>query len=146
MPNPWNIFFREFTAGWNNVYDEMEKEVSQYFREQMALGRAAGDILAELEADDSAFLRRFAGRIGQRIDLGSNVAFQVAANSPMGDKGEDMVWVLDPFAEHCDACLALSKMGPRPFSEIPWPGSQPNAGKTNCTIYCKCQIIPAKDA
>ena len=146
MSDTWTLFFREFTAGWNNVYDEVERETMQYFREQMALGRSAQDVLAELQANDSALLRKFAGKIGQRIDLGSGIAFQIASNEPMGQRGELMVWQLDPFAEHCDACLAQAAQGPRPFSEIPWPGSQPDAGKTNCTIYCKCQIIPASNA
>jgi hypothetical protein len=137
-------FFRVWAQGWNTVYDEIEKEAMQYAREQLALGRSGPDIVAELQRDadnDGGIFRRFAAKVEQRLDLGSNTMFQLSSNRPI-EGAELYEWVLDPSAEHCDSCLAQSRLGPRPFDVIPYPSSQPTVGASNCTTYCKCQIIP----
>ena len=142
-------FFKVFLKGWNSLYDDIQREAELYFQEQMALGRNPRDILVDLEESRDnglGLFRKFAGRLEGRVDYGINTLFQIASNAPMEQTGELMLWKLDPYAEHCDSCKFQSQQGPRPFSEIPWPGSQPTVGKTNCEIYCKCQIVPAKES
>ena len=139
-------FFRVYVRGWNTLYDEIERESQQYVQEQLALGRTPKEILLELEQSRDnglGLFRRFAGRVESRMDLGINVTFQLSSNRPV-ETATMYEWKLDPFAEHCDSCLAQSKMGPRPFDEIPYPSSQPTIGKTNCEAYCKCQLVPVE--
>lgn len=139
-------FFKVFVRGWAVLYDEMVRESDQYFREQLALGRSPQDIVNEMRVslnNGQGLFKSWLGKVGGRIDQGGSTLFQLASNAPMEKVDKMMEWALDPMAEHCDSCLAQAALGPRPFSEIPWPGSQPDAGKTNCTIYCRCQIIPS---
>jgi hypothetical protein len=139
-------FFRVFNQGFASMAEQMERDIQQYFREQVALGRNPLDVIAELEdsrKNDLGLLRKITGGVEGRLISGGNMAFQEAANKLPDGLYE---WELDPFAEHCDSCLYQSQQGPREFSEIPIPSTQPTHGKDNCTSYCKCQIVPAKGA
>jgi hypothetical protein len=47
---------------------------------------------------------------------------------------DEEIWVIDPFADNCDDCLALAEEGWQPIDHFPFPG----AGWTVCLTNCKC--------
>jgi len=126
----------------NTVYSAFEGQLADYVKTQSALGRSRDEILRQLNTDlanGTGIFQDLLSNTQYETDFGLNGAYQIASNEGIGRK---VSWTLDPNAEHCDSCLAQSRMGPRNLADVPFPGTQPTIGETNCERYCKCTLIP----
>jgi len=135
------VIFAIFTDKPNTEYTYFEMKLSDYIKARMALGASRAEVFTELNNDlrnGEGVFRALMGAVDHEVDFGLNGSYQVASNEGVG---EVVKWTLNA-SEHCDSCLYQASLPPRQMSEIPFPGFQPQHGKTNCERYCKCTLEP----
>ena len=124
-------------------YSVLEQRLTDHVRTQLLLGRSRKEILDELTVslnNGMGIFKQLSGDLRSSLEFGLNTTFQVASNEPLKEAKAMMKWTLNPSAEHCESCLFQASQPPRPFGKIPFPGSQPTHGDSNCTSYCRCTL------
>lgn len=136
--------FSLYVERLNTVYGTFERRLSDHIKARQALGLSREQVLSELRDDLDGQQSVFNSLVSDAIhetDFGLNTSYQVASNENIAER---VIWTLDPEAEHCDSCMHQAGLGPRSYDEVPFPGSQPTVGETNCERYCKCTLEPVK--
>lgn len=128
------------------VYDNFERELAAHVQLRRAAGLSDAQIEAELtrayEAKSGIF-GTLIGRAQKEVDTALNLEFQISSNKAQPVSSQ-VLWTLNPQAEHCDSCLFQASQGPRDIANVPVPGLQPQHGETNCQEYCRCTLVPVE--
>ena len=81
------------------------------------------------------------GSIGSVIDKGIYQVSNLASDESIKELSNKFKWIWEPGAEHCDTCTERNGQV-KTYDE--WMGlGLPGTGITDCTIYCKCTLVPA---
>lgn len=146
-PQAWEDAFldelkREYLRAWvlgrgglSQVEDDDYEEVGEMLDEQFAflVGFTAAVAMGNLSE----------GVIAARSAMYFNSAREPFERSRMVVSSQiysEVLWVLDPFCEHCPDCPELAALGWQSLDDNPFDGCVPGSGCTVCMTNCCCHL------
>lgn len=141
------MLFEIWAQGANDAYDALLSDMINQIRAMRIMGISDEEIFNRLELslnNGMDLFSTFKGKLEGITDDLVNVTANLESNAIYEGKDEMLDWELDPtVAEHCATCLENADKVSRTFDEWQMIGL-PGMGNTDCGLYCKCQLVPAK--
>lgn len=90
--------------------------------------------------DNSGEFKDLTGALGSQIDKALGQTAMDTSNEFISGLSDRYEWVWEPGAQHCDTCEEYNGQI-KSYDEWEKIGL-PGAGNTDCTVYCRCTLMP----